>query len=108
MTGVQTCALPISKVVLVRVQGARATTQAKKIAHAIVTSPLVKTALFGEDPNWGRVMAAIGRAGVPVNPKSIDLYFDNIQVIRISQDNSDKSKEVGELELKLKKVNKNG
>ncbi len=70
-----------TKVVLVRVQGARSTNQAKKIAHTIVTSPLVKTALFGEDPNWGRVMAAIGRAGVPVNPKSIDLYFDNIQVV---------------------------
>jgi glutamate N-acetyltransferase/amino-acid N-acetyltransferase len=71
-----------TKVVLVKVQGAKTTNQAKKIAHTIVTSPLVKTALFGEDPNWGRFMAAIGRAGVPINPQNIDLHFDNIQVVK--------------------------
>jgi glutamate N-acetyltransferase/amino-acid N-acetyltransferase len=43
---------------------------------------LVKTALFGEDANWGRVMAAIGRAGVPLNPSTINVRFGSVPMVR--------------------------
>jgi len=43
---------------------------------------LVKTAFFGEDANWGRIIAAVGRAGVPIDPQKIDLFFDHVQMVR--------------------------
>ena len=57
---------------------------AHTIANTLATSPLVKTALFGEDANWGRLIAAAGRAGVPIDPDSIDIYFDQVQMTRNS------------------------
>ena len=54
-----------TKFVTIRVQGARAKIHAHKIAQSVATSSLVKTALFGQDPNWGRIIAAVGYAGVP-------------------------------------------
>ncbi len=55
----------------VKVTGARNEGDAKKIAYAIGNSPLVKTALFGCDPNWGRIMAAVGYSGAKINPEKI-------------------------------------
>jgi glutamate N-acetyltransferase/amino-acid N-acetyltransferase len=52
------------------------------VAKTIGTSNLVKTALFGEDANWGRVMAALGRAGVPLNPTKISLSFGGVPMVR--------------------------
>jgi glutamate N-acetyltransferase/amino-acid N-acetyltransferase len=52
------------------------------VAQTIGTSNLVKTALFGEDANWGRVMAAIGRAGVHLNPNRISLSFGGVPMVR--------------------------
>jgi glutamate N-acetyltransferase/amino-acid N-acetyltransferase len=72
----------VTKVVCIEVAGARTQAQARQVAVAIGTSNLVKTALFGEDANWGRVMAAIGRAGVPVVPSKIALWFDGIHMVR--------------------------
>ncbi|CAA0083064.1 Arginine biosynthesis bifunctional protein ArgJ [Zhongshania aliphaticivorans] len=53
-----------TKFVAVEVDGAKDVTEALKVAYAVAESPLVKTALFASDPNWGRILAAIGRAGV--------------------------------------------
>ncbi|MBD3271121.1 MAG: bifunctional glutamate N-acetyltransferase/amino-acid acetyltransferase ArgJ [Elusimicrobia bacterium] len=64
----------------VDVQKARNHTEAVSIARTIASSPLVKTAVAGNDPNWGRVLAAVGRAGVPVNPMLIDIYFNGTRV----------------------------
>ena len=59
----------VTKVVKIEVDRSQATVaQPGRVAQTIATSNLVKTALFGEDANWGRVMAAIGRAGVPIDP----------------------------------------
>jgi len=55
---------------------------AKKIAAVVATSPLVKTAIFGKDANWGRIIAAVGRAGVTINPSLIDIYLGDIMVAR--------------------------
>jgi len=56
-----------TKLVAVTVQGAPSDADARRAANAIATSPLVKTALHGEDPNWGRMVAAVGRSGCPID-----------------------------------------
>ncbi|MFQ5450770.1 MAG: bifunctional glutamate N-acetyltransferase/amino-acid acetyltransferase ArgJ [Nitrospinaceae bacterium] len=60
-----------TKFVTVQVRGAREERHAKKVATAVATSSLVKTALFGEDPNWGRILCAVGYAGVPVETERV-------------------------------------
>ncbi|MCP9452416.1 MAG: bifunctional glutamate N-acetyltransferase/amino-acid acetyltransferase ArgJ [Nitrospira sp.] len=72
----------VTKVVKIEVRGARTMAAAKRVASTVATSNLVKTALFGEDANWGRVMAAIGRAGVPLNPNNITVRFDSIVMVK--------------------------
>ena len=72
----------VTKVVRIEVTGAKTSHQARQVAQTIGTSNLVKTALFGEDANWGRVMAAIGRAGVPLNPSKVSVSFGGIPMVR--------------------------
>ena len=74
-----------TKLVSVQVEGASNQHDAKHIAYTVANSPLVKTALFGEDGNWGRIMAAVGRAGVPINPEKIDIRFDSVDVVKDGQ-----------------------
>jgi len=70
-----------TKFVEIRVRGALDDTQADLIARTVGTSSLVKTALFGEDPNWGRIMAAIGRSGADIEPERIAIFLDNLQLV---------------------------
>ena len=49
---------------------------AHQIAQTVATSSLVKTALFGEDPNWGRIIAAVGNAGVSIHPETIQILLN--------------------------------
>jgi glutamate N-acetyltransferase/amino-acid N-acetyltransferase len=72
----------VTKLVEVIVRGAALDTDARKIADAISHSPLVKTAFFGEDANWGRILAAAGRAGAAIDPDKIDVYFDDVQMVK--------------------------
>ena len=67
-----------TKFVTVTVTGALNDTQAKKAAMAIANSSLVKTAFFGQDANWGRILAAVGYSGVTVDQDRIDLHFDDV------------------------------
>jgi glutamate N-acetyltransferase/amino-acid N-acetyltransferase len=71
----------VTKVVRITVQGAPSDDAALRIADTVAHSPLVKTAFFGEDANWGRIIAAAGRAGVPLDPQKIDLYFGPVQIV---------------------------
>ena len=71
----------VTKVVQVVINGAKSVSDAKQVAKAIGTSCLVKTAFFGEDANWGRIIAAVGRAGIPLDPERIGLAFDGIPVV---------------------------
>lgn len=71
-----------TKIVELVVGGARNHREAKIIANTLATSPLIKTALFGEDPNWGRFIAAIGRSSVPIQPHHIGLSFGGIPIVR--------------------------
>ncbi|HKW86756.1 MAG TPA: bifunctional ornithine acetyltransferase/N-acetylglutamate synthase, partial [Nitrospiraceae bacterium] len=62
--------------------GARTQADARQVAKTVATSNLVKTALFGEDANWGRIMGAIGRSGVRIDPNRISLAFDGIPIVK--------------------------
>jgi glutamate N-acetyltransferase/amino-acid N-acetyltransferase len=70
-----------TKLVEIRVQGATCREQARRIAFAIADSPLVKTALFGQQPNWGRIMAAAGKLGAGIQPERIDIYVGNTELV---------------------------
>jgi glutamate N-acetyltransferase/amino-acid N-acetyltransferase len=70
----------VTRVAEVRVEGARHEADADRIARTVAESPLVKTALAGGDPNWGRVLAALGRAGVDVEMGRVDLYLGDVWV----------------------------
>ena len=70
-----------TKLVEICVKGAGTDAHARRVAETIANSSLVKTALFGEDANWGRILAAAGRAGVDMEPDRVDLFFDNIQMV---------------------------
>jgi glutamate N-acetyltransferase/amino-acid N-acetyltransferase len=63
------------------VRGAASDAQAQRAAKTVATSPLVKTAIFGADPNWGRVLAAIGRSGVEVDPARVSLWLGDVQLV---------------------------
>ncbi|MDH4206683.1 MAG: bifunctional glutamate N-acetyltransferase/amino-acid acetyltransferase ArgJ [Desulfobacteraceae bacterium] len=72
----------VTKLVEIIVRGAVSDSDARKVADTVAHSPLVKTAFFGEDANWGRIVGAVGRAGVDVDPDRIDLYFDDVQMVK--------------------------
>jgi glutamate N-acetyltransferase/amino-acid N-acetyltransferase len=67
-----------TKLVEVHVRGAATDRDARKIADTVAGSNLVKTAIFGEDANWGRILAAAGRAGVEFDPEHMDIYFNDV------------------------------
>jgi len=69
-----------TKSIDVVVKNAKTFSQAEKVARSIANSNLVKTALFGADPNWGRIMTAVGYAGVELDINKVDIYFDKIKV----------------------------
>ncbi len=66
-----------TKLLQVTVTGAKKEDDAEKVARTIIESPLVKTAVYGEDPNWGRVVAAAGRAGVKFDPNAVSLWISD-------------------------------
>lgn len=71
-----------TKVVRIAVRGAATPAQARAIAMAVARSPLVKTAFYGEDPNWGRIMAAIGASGVAVRESAVSIAFGPVTMVR--------------------------
>lgn len=74
-----------TKLVSLEVRGAPSEGHARRVAYTVANSPLVKTALFGEDANWGRIMAAIGCAGVPIDPERVDIFFDTACLVKNGQ-----------------------
>jgi glutamate N-acetyltransferase / amino-acid N-acetyltransferase len=74
-----------TRVMELEVTGARTERDAKLAAHAIATSPLVKTALHGGDPNWGRILAAVGRSGARFSIKRISLSAGSVALVRNGQ-----------------------
>ena len=71
-----------SKFISVNIKKCKNEIDAKKIAFSIANSPLVKTAIAGEDPNWGRIIMAIGKAGPKVNLKKLSIKFGDIKIVK--------------------------
>ena len=74
-----------SKFITVNVNNSKTQEEAKKIAFSIANSPLVKTAIAGEDPNWGRIIMAIGKANVNINLNKLEIKFGTIKIIEKGQ-----------------------
>jgi len=72
----------VKHVVRLNIEQARSRSEARQIGRAIANSPLVKTAWAGADPNWGRILAAIGYSGVKINPERINIYLGEQQICR--------------------------
>lgn len=70
------------KLVRVLVSGAKKESDAEKIGRAIANSPLVKTAIAGSDPNWGRILAAAGYSGADFDPEKVDIYLQGKRVCK--------------------------
>jgi len=71
-----------TRLIEMTVSGAANALEARTAARAVVSSALVKAAVYGADPNWGRIMAAVGRSGVDVQESKFDLYIGEIQVVK--------------------------
>jgi glutamate N-acetyltransferase/amino-acid N-acetyltransferase len=71
-----------TKVVKIHVRGAKSQKSARGIADAVARSPLVKTSFFGEDPNWGRVFAAVGYSGETFDPSRVDIRYGSVSLVR--------------------------
>jgi len=71
-----------TKFVEICVKGARNREDGKRAAYAIAHSPLVKTAFFGMDANWGRIVCAIGHSGSRIDPSRIDVFFDRMPIVK--------------------------
>jgi glutamate N-acetyltransferase/amino-acid N-acetyltransferase len=71
-----------TKFVEIKVKNARSSPEAKKAAYSIANSTLVKTALFGEEANWGRIMAALGQAGIKLKEEKIDIRLGRNTIVK--------------------------
>lgn len=74
-----------TKLIEVQVRGAESDASAAAIAKTVIGSSLVKSAVFGADANWGRIIAAVGRAGQPVNPETVDIRLGTIVTLEQSR-----------------------
>ena len=72
----------VTKLASVAVAGARSDRDADRVARSVANSALVKTALFGGDPNWGRVVQAVGAAGVPLRPAQVGVRIGGVELLR--------------------------
>ncbi len=83
-----------TKLVEVNVYGARTVEEGNKVAKQIVGSSLVKTAMYGEDANWGRIISAIGQSGVVIEPTAVDIAVQSISVLQNSEPQAFSQKEM--------------
>lgn len=70
-----------TKVITIRIQGAASGQDALKAARTVANSALVKTAFYGQDPNWGRIMAALGRSGIEMKEEDISIWVDEVNIV---------------------------
>jgi glutamate N-acetyltransferase/amino-acid N-acetyltransferase len=94
-----------TKFITVRVEGGRDGEECRKVAYAIAHSPLVKTAFFASDPNLGRILAAVGYAGIDdLEQTTIDLYLDDVHVAVQGGRNPDYREEDGQRVMKQSEI----
>ena len=96
-----------SKFITVKVKNCKTEEDAKKICFSIANSPLVKTAIAGEDPNWGRIIMAIGKANVNLNPNKISIKLGNILIIDNGKLSSNYKEEIATSYMKEEKIDIN-
>ena len=95
------------RLVTIDVAGAASDAAAEKIARAIANSPLVKTAIAGADPNWGRIISSAGNAGVVFDPRTVDITLQGVPVCRgglaaeFSEDEMKKKMDVAEVAIRF-------
>jgi glutamate N-acetyltransferase/amino-acid N-acetyltransferase len=90
-----------TKFVTVKVKSAPSLKAAQKIAFSVANSLLVKTALFGENPNWGRIISAVGQVNVPLHLNQIDIYFGQKKVVENGLAYSSPAQEMKKKEIKI-------
>jgi glutamate N-acetyltransferase/amino-acid N-acetyltransferase len=73
-----------TKIIHIRVENARTQEEGKSVAYRVANSLLVKTAFCGEDANWGRILAAVGQTGADIDPERIDIFFDDVMLVKNS------------------------
>ena len=94
-----------TKFITVRVEGGRNDDECRRVAYAIGHSPLVKTAFFASDPNLGRILAAVGYAGIDdLDQSKIDLYLDDVHVARQGGRHPDYREEQGQRVMKQSEI----
>jgi len=71
-----------TKTVIIRIKNAVTEKDAEQAARTIANSPLVKTAFFGQDANWGRIIAALGRAGIEFDQNQVDIFFNDVLLVQ--------------------------
>ena len=86
-----------TKFIAIEVDGAPDTESAKRLAEAVANSLLCKTAWFGCDPNWGRIVAALGYAGVKFDPDKVDVFYDDKIVVSKGGDAGTPEKELAQI-----------
>ncbi len=82
-----------NKLIAFEVKGAKDNIEAERVSRALSNSLLVKTALFGEDPNWGRIASTIGATGVECSEESLEIYYDNLLIYSNTQRELDRDRE---------------
>ena len=96
-----------SKFITIEINNCKTESDAKKIGFSIANSPLVKSAIAGEDPNWGRIVMAIGKASVPINIEKLSIKFGNFYILQngklnINYDENDISNYMKEGNINIK------
>ena len=89
-----------TKFVEVRVKGGKTKLDSRNIAYSIANSPLVKTALFASDPNWGRLVMAVGKADASIDASKIDIQLNNLLLMKMGQIEKNYTEEKGFVEMK--------
>jgi glutamate N-acetyltransferase/amino-acid N-acetyltransferase len=96
------------KLIVIRASGFRTEEDARKIARAVASSPLVKTAMAGNDPNWGRILSAAGYSGAMFDPANVDIFLQDVLVCRqglaadYDEDDLKKSLDSAEVQIRLR------
>ncbi len=94
-----------TKLITVEVGGGRSEGECLDVAYAIAQSPLVKTAFFASDPNWGRILAAVGRAGVPdLDIAAVEIALDEVCIVRHGGRAEDYTEEAGQQVMRRNEI----
>ena len=88
-----------TKFVEVRVKGGKTKLDSRNIAYSIANSPLVKTALFASDPNWGRLVMAVGKADASIDTSKIDMQLNDLFLMKMGQIEKNYTEEKGFVEM---------